>query len=77
MESESSLAGAEDGEGRGVSAAANSWAREALGEGPGGGSGDWDTLRGFGPGFLRAETQQHTLLLTLASTLRTTCLPEL
>lgn len=41
-------------EGRGESAAAKSWAREGLGEGPGGGRGDGVTLRGLGPGFRRA-----------------------
>lgn len=53
-------------EGRGTSAAAaKSCTREALGDGPGGGSGDGVTLRGLGPGLRRAVTTFTLLSMDL------------
>lgn len=50
-------------EGRGTSAAAaKSCTRDALGDGPGGGSGDGVTLRGLGPGLRRAVTNIHIVI---------------
>ena len=42
-------------DGRGESAAANSWANEGLGDAGITDDGLWITLLGFGPGFLRAR----------------------
>jgi len=48
-------------DGRGESAAANSWANDGLGDAGITGDGLWITLLGFGPGFRRAETVSSIL----------------